>query len=75
MPAQRNGFHWREGWYFERLNDHVRVIKYADGGRSNEIEHAMVIPPNEWASIVASVSKQGETSESYQAALDYHSRP
>jgi hypothetical protein len=67
------GFHWREGWYFRRFDDaSVRVTKYANGGASRQVEHVMVIPPNEWASIVASVSAHGENGETHRGALAFH---
>jgi hypothetical protein len=60
-------FHWRDGWFFKRLPDgSVRVQHRApDAGPSVDL----LIPSNEWASIVASMSAEGETAESYQDAL------
>lgn len=59
-------FHWRDGWNFER----------GEGGTVSLWNEALKIwleiPPNEWASIVASVVPGGETSESYRAALAVH---
>lgn len=69
------GFHWRDGLYFKRTeNGSVRMTKFARGGASEEVESDVVIPPNEWASIVASVSVAGETSERWDAAQDFHGR-
>jgi len=60
------GFHWRDGWYFRRLEDgSVRIVSdYAD----------LTIPAAEWASIVCSVSADGETGERWHAAQDFHGR-
>lgn len=72
----RPGFHNRDGWYYLRLADgHVRITKYADGGRDGApIVTEIIIPPNEWASIVCSVSAAGETGERWNVALDFHGR-
>ena len=64
------GFHWQHGWYFKRLEDgEVRVI--VDGDKGNPIVQA-AIPAAEWASIVASVTPQGDNAETYQQATDLH---
>lgn len=58
-------FHWRDGWYFTRR----------DGGAVEIRQHdkvALQIPALEWASIVASVSKRGETAETYKEARELH---
>lgn len=60
-------YHWRDGWTFERLpNGSVEIAE----GRSSRA----VIPPQEWASIVAAMSARGENAETYTAALDAHER-
>ncbi len=64
------GFHARDGWYFQRQDDGSVKISAAVS-RSTE---TLTIPPNEWASIVAAVSAQGETAETYQAALSARCR-
>jgi hypothetical protein len=59
-------YHWREGIYFSRMESgDVRIHK-----APALID--MLIPANEWASIVSSVSKGGETSESYSGTLAFH---
>lgn len=71
----RSGFHWRNGHYFKRLiGGEVLVVKCADDGRSDRIEWHQTIPPTEWASIVCSVSAEGETSDRWNAAQDFHGR-
>lgn len=70
----RDGFHWRDGWYFRRLtNGAVEVIKTVDP-RSDDPEIRIEIPSEEWASIVCSVSAHGETGERWNAAQDFHGR-
>jgi hypothetical protein len=61
---EREGFHWRDGTYFKRLDDgSVNVTSDA---------FAFTIPASEWASIVAAVSRRGETGETFRAALGFH---
>lgn len=73
-PVQRRhtvthkGFHANSGWYFERQEDGVVKISAAVD-RSSE---TIILAPTEWASVIAAVSAQGETSESYQAGLRLH---
>ncbi len=64
-------FHWRDGWYFGRiLGSKGDVIIRNDqfGGFS------IIIDAASWCSIIASVSKEGETSESWQKANELHKR-
>lgn len=62
-------YHWRDGWYFDRTEDGSVVISK---GPREEAHQALIIPPNEWASIVASVSASSETAESFAAAQRLH---
>lgn len=63
-------FHWTGSWYFMRMPDGaVRIRNTSLGGV------VAVIPANEWASIVCSVSKLGEDGERWNAAQDFHGRP
>ena len=58
-------FHETQGWYFKRLPDgtvRARVKGYG--------EHLM--PPNSWVSVVAHVSRRGETGETFNEALTFH---
>ena len=56
-------FHSREGFCFERQSDgSVELTKMlygraADGTLSEVCAYRVTLPPNEWASVVASVSK------------------
>ena len=79
---ENEGFHWRDHIFWKRLGDgSVRVAFFAIRMSGEVVEgddepvRELIIPPTEWASIVASVSAQGETSESYNTALDFHGRP
>lgn len=79
------GFHYRNGFYWKRLDDgSVRLTKtcsyrskYPDfEGEPVQDEVAdwtLTIDPSSWASIVASVSARGETGKTYRAALAAHS--
>lgn len=68
-----DGFHWREGMYFKRIADgSVKITQTQGGGHSEDVEWQKTIPASEWASIVSSVSKRGETSETYRAVLAFH---
>lgn len=70
-----SGFHNRDGWYFRRdsAEGHVRLWKVRwEDGRPVLEAGPHVIPENEWASIVASVSGAGETGESWSAIREYH---
>ncbi len=66
-------FHYKDNWYFERLDDGSVKI-------SNPTMHTMkgiftlTIDPDSWASIMASVSAQGETAESFQEARNFHEK-
>jgi len=79
------GFHWSNHIFFKRLDDgSVRVQKYylpddiVNGNRVGfnwekaGLQWEYVIPPESWASIVASVSKRGETGDTFQEALEQH---
>lgn len=48
-------FHWRDNRYFERMEDGSVRIYITEGPGMGELEIAL-IPPNEWVSIIASVS-------------------
>lgn len=88
LPTYRHASAWRGeftviGLRLDGSGDIDVTIAEGKDARDNWIsptdgfrpEHMIVlrrIPPSEWASIVASVSATGETSESYQKALNYH---
>ncbi len=67
------GYHWRNGIYFKRLEGgSVEVRHFVDWNYHSKCER-WVIPASEWASIIAGVSAQGETSEKYQDGVRFHS--
>lgn len=69
-------FHWRDGWFFERVANSssvpdpnyasVRIIKRKEPKDDSPVVVEALIPPSEWASIVASVSALGETGASFR---------
>lgn len=66
-------FHWRDGTYFKRLeNGSVRVRRTETPNADSPTALTLVIPPSEWASIIAHVSSRGETAESYCEAEKFH---
>jgi hypothetical protein len=73
MNDIQSGFHWRDGWYFKRLEDgSVRVSHVTHPPFEGKLEQQFVISENEWASIVCSVSAEGETSQRWQKAREFH---
>lgn len=67
-------FHLKEGWFFERLSDgSVMVTKRKDAGLESPIISRIIVPPEEWASVVASVSAGNEFNGRWKQALDFHS--
>lgn len=68
-------FHWKDGWHFKRTKDgSVRVMRPDVMPMSKEeyLKIDVTVPPNEWASIVCSVSAGGETGERWEAARQFH---
>lgn len=71
-------YHWRDGVHFGRDADGtVSIFKFdpnaQPGSRGTLFE--MLIPPSDWASIVASVSRQGDTGPAYGIAKALHDAP
>lgn len=62
------GFHAKDGYHFLRTEDAGVRIVVARG----EKRHVVEFDRYTWASILASVSSYGETSDSYHAALNFH---
>lgn len=65
MAITHAGFHAKDGWYFERQDDGSVKISAAVA-RSTE---TITLGPSTWASIIASLSAEGETSQTYGQAL------
>lgn len=72
----RHGFHDRDNWHWHRMQNGGVGIRHYNGPCRGDvpggIDFAMVIPENVWASIVCSVSKEGETGERWDAARKFH---
>lgn len=71
-------FHWRNGIYFDRKADgSVEIYQEREdvstktSTRLDKVPFATV-PPAEWASIVASVSKDGENGDTFREAHKFH---
>ena len=62
-------FQWRNGWSFKRLDNGAVRIRHG----SLVMEEAL-IPPAEWASIIAAVGGEGHNGESHHEALCFHMR-
>ncbi len=63
-------YHDTDGFYAERLDDgSVRLCKHRPPG---DLVMDHTIPAERWASLVAAVSAQGGSSESYAAAKAVH---
>jgi len=71
-------FHLRDNWFFERRTEDGDVRIYHEDLEADqddgfvEYDVCLDIDPASWASIVASVSKLGETAETYQHAIATH---
>lgn len=68
MSISHSGFHAKDGWYFERQSDGSVKISAA----VERCTETITVDASSWASIVASVSKDGESSDTYHAALQAH---
>jgi hypothetical protein len=65
-------FHLRDGWYFRREENGAVRIMHRETPTSHYLSTDLTIPAEGWASIVCSVSIDGETGERWQAALEFH---
>lgn len=77
LIAARNdgGFHWQRDTYFKRLPDgSVRLRTWRTAPDGFPTYDDRTIDPMSWASIVCSVSAEGETGERWSAAQDFHGR-
>lgn len=69
-------FHWKDGWFFTRLqNGDVEITKRETTHVGSPVLQAVIIPALEWCSILASVTRGGETSVSFAAARELHIPP
>lgn len=65
-------FHAKEGWFFERVDNGDVRIMLIPAGFGGQPQQKVQLSSDTWASIVATVSAKGETSESWRAAKDFH---
>jgi hypothetical protein len=66
-------FHAKDGWFFSRLpNGIVTVEKRMEAKETSPLVSYATFTPEEWASIVASVSVNGENDRRWYVALDFH---
>lgn len=71
-------FHWKDGWYFERLDAKGTVrIYHEELVKPSQEEHpeydvVIDIDPASWASIVASVTPQGDNADTFHRAENFH---
>jgi len=69
------GFHWQDDIFFKRLEDGSVQVRFPIAYNGEIISFTeWCIPPMHWASIVSSVSAQGETLERWNEAQDFHGR-
>jgi len=69
------GFHWKFDTYFKRLpNGGVRIRTWQEGHDGYPIYADRIIDAPAWASIVCSVSADGETADRWNTAQDFHGR-
>jgi hypothetical protein len=67
------GFHAHSGWYFRRDHGGHVVIEVAESDHEDApLRVAAVFDPDTWASVVASVAAEGETSGTFHAARALH---
>lgn len=63
-------FHARDGQFFERQDDgSVRILSRETGHGGAAILKDVTLGPSEWASVVASMSLEGEDGETWRLAL------
>lgn len=73
MTIENPGFHAHDGWYFKReVDGSVRIL--APDSLGPGASQRGDFDADTWASIVASVSAMGGTSETFQAALKLHGK-
>ncbi len=59
-------FHAKEGWYFGRQEGgSVRIL-------TPDPEVTILLDPDTWCSVIASVSAKGETAETFAEAEKFH---
>jgi hypothetical protein len=71
-------YHAKAGWFFERMTEgnvgSVVIVKREYGVDNPKLLLAIAFYPDEWASIVASVSARGDTAVVHSEALELHNK-
>jgi hypothetical protein len=69
-------FHSKNGLFFDRNQDGSVKIVVTKGkfplDAPDEILYQQSLDADTWASVVSTVSKEGETSETFQQAREFH---
>ncbi len=67
-------FHAQDGWFFERDATYgsVRIIKRESARDDAPVVAEVLLDKHSWASIIASMSKEGETTEKSNKAQEFH---
>lgn len=74
--AKRALFHLRDGWFFGRGEGGVVLIeKRRRADPDAPLDLLLVLPGEEWCSIVAAVSAAGAVAESFAQACELHLGP
>lgn len=68
------GFHAGEGIFFRRYPQVVQMCKYVRPIEGDPIQIIAQMPHDIWCSIVATVSKRGETGETWTEAKEFHNK-
>lgn len=72
----QKGFHYKDGLWFKRNQDCSVTITQMKTAQADETEilFKTTIDDNGWASIISSVSKQGEADGRFYRALEWHNQ-
>ena len=69
---EEGGFHWRDDIYFKRLENGDVRLKTTDTFNGIPFFKNVIIPSNEWASIISSMSINGEADGGWEKAKKFH---
>lgn len=67
-----SGFHLRDGLHFTRLENGAVRIDWLLGTGVDDPKKSVTVAENEWASAVASVSKEGDNHDQWMKARILH---
>ncbi|MCU1488925.1 MAG: hypothetical protein JWM85_330 [Acidimicrobiaceae bacterium] len=68
MADPHKDFHAQQDWYFRRDEIGSVVIRHGNGPDCDEV----VLDVRTWASVVAHVSLEGDSSDTFNAAFRFH---